>query len=325
VGKRALPRGNSALKNAPLQSRLFPFAAFQKDAIPGILSGFPGHFFAKNPDQFEFPAFPSSRSPKQNASTGTLRASIGLTSDQSRMLTASERNTLSRINAKIDNAKLRGQSVELSAEEEKFLDAVAVKKNRVSIRNKALSGKPLSAREQKILTGEQDHPHFAEGLNGLAPIVGVTRRTLQNWKKQYPDFPAARSDNRYRVQEVFEWMRTHRVAAALNAEQSNGELEIDVRREREKLRLERERFEFERLKERMLSVSQFELALAKMISAFLAALNAFPSRVNEQLEGLSFDDRAPVLEQEVELVKKTLSGCDYLQVDLPNDHEFSNE
>jgi len=71
------------------------------------------------------------------------------------MLTRAERNTLSQIQAKIDKAKLRGEILDLSAEEEKFLDLVAVKKSRLAIRNKALAGKPLSAREDAF--GPRSH------------------------------------------------------------------------------------------------------------------------------------------------------------------------
>ena len=65
----------------------------------------------------------------------------------------------------------------------------------------------------------------------------------------------------------------------------------------------------------MLPAGQFEAALAKTVTAFVSALNAFGPRVNGKLEGLNFNDRAEVIEREIELVRKTLAKCDYLTLD----------
>ncbi len=81
------------------------------------------------------------------------------------------------------------------------------------------------------------------------------------------------------------------------------------------LDLDRRRYEFERERERMLSAAEFEAALFLTNSAILAAINAFGARLNEKLEGLGFDDRALVLEQESELLRKTIASCDYLHPD----------
>jgi hypothetical protein len=52
------------------------------------------------------------------------------------MLNAADRKQLAAIQAKIDDAKLRSGRAELSDAEQKFLDAVALKKLRETIRNK---------------------------------------------------------------------------------------------------------------------------------------------------------------------------------------------
>jgi hypothetical protein len=72
------------------------------------------------------------------------------------------------------------------------------------------------------------------------------------------------------------------------------------------LRIERDQkqFNLDKARESQLPVAQFERALAKTLAAFLQQLNAFGPRVNENLEGLEFDERADVIEREVELLRK---------------------
>jgi len=166
-----------------------------------------------------------------------------------------------------------------------------------------------------------DPDGFSPDLDGVAEHLGISLRALHNARKRFAkDRPKHRAGGPYPMRAYKNWADHHGVTGRRKQEDLVEEQDIRLRRDR--LRLAREEFEFEQIKEQMLPVSQFQIALTKMVAAFLAALNAFPSRVNEQLEGLSFDDRAPVLEQEVELLKKTLAGCDYLQAES-NDQEFS--
>jgi len=159
-----------------------------------------------------------------------------------------------------------------------------------------------------------DAQGFAPNLDCLAQECGVTRQTIDNARKRFAiDAPRPTSDRRYHVGDYRAWLSRHGVTGR----RKDAELvqERDVKLAHAQLRLERERFEFEQIKERMLPAGQFEAALAKTISAFLSALNAFGPRVNEKLEGLDFDDRAGVIEKEVELLKKTLATCNYLCVE----------
>lgn len=94
-----------------------------------------------------------------------------------------------------------------------------------------------------------------------------------------------------------------------------------IRRAILELKLERDRFEFERERDLMLAVAEFEAALFLTNSAILAALNAFGPRINEKIEGLSFNDRAAVLEAETEALLRTIASCDYLE---PDDDDFTS-
>jgi hypothetical protein len=49
-----------------------------------------------------------------------------------------------------------------------------------------------------------------------------------------------------------------------------------------------------------------------MTSAFRSALRAFRVRVNERLEGLDYNDRAKVIDDEVEVLERTFEKCNYL-------------
>jgi hypothetical protein len=93
------------------------------------------------------------------------------------------------------------------------------------------------------------------------------------------------------------------------------ESEHEIRRQRDRLRLERERFEFAQRKEVMLPVEQFELGLAKTRAAFNKELTAFGGRINKQCEGLDFDERAEMLEREVNALKARLASCYWLPAD----------
>ena len=76
--------------------------------------------------------------------------------------------------------------------------------------------------------------------------------------------------------------------------------------------LDRKEFELHRLKDQTLPLAQFEFCLQRMCSALLATLNALPGRAAPLLIGLDFHDLKRKLEEEVEIVKRTIRAKDYL-------------
>jgi hypothetical protein len=192
-------------------------------------------------------------------------------------------------------------------------------------------GKTLTAREQKIL--DQDavaaaevQTAFVQNWNELADAIPIDRRTLQNFREHEEELIAenakalTRSDGR---KCVAEWRKLLNDCGVKGRGPNNTDPEMvttrDLQRREWTLKLDRAEFELGKAKDQMLPVSQFETALAKTMATFLAALNAFPARVNESLEGLGFNDRAGVLEIEVELLRKTLANCDYLALEEEED------
>jgi hypothetical protein len=247
------------------------------------------------------------------------------------VLNAAEKKRLKLLQAKIEAAQLGGAAVELTEDDERFLNLVALKSARQSIRKKALAGKTLTAREEARLAadaGEQESPAmFVQNWNELADAIPIDRRTLQNFRNDHADLIAEnkkdlfRSDGRKHIPAWRELLSQCGVRgrAANNPDVNDLDArELDLAERR--LRLRKAEFELNKAEQSMLPVAQFERALAKMLAAFLQQINAFGPRVNENLEGLDFDERADVIDREVELIRKTLASCDYLAIEEVEDN-----
>src|SRR6266404_5815827 len=210
------------------------------------------------------------------------------------MLSAAEQKTLSVIQAKIDAAKLIGQTAELSATEEKFLDAMAVKRSRQAIRAKGLSGKTLTAREERVLAGAGEESidgvsasgTFAKNFTVLAQVVGRTPRCLNKWREKYPDdFPKARGDGRWSVPELRAFMDKHALAGAADDDEPEENTKAFWDRQRARLEFERGAFGFEVDKQKYLRTDEIETAVGQMLAGFRTALNTLPSSAARWVAG----------------------------------------
>ena len=137
-----------------------------------------------------------------------------------------------------------------------------------------------------------------------ASALGESLDTLREAKRQ--GCPAFRSGRVYR-KELIGWLATHRQASGLADDPTR------LRHRRLKVDTERAEWEFERQRDRHLPVSQFEKALAAMLTAFNTGLSNFAGRVNPRLQGLDFDARTEVLEDEIDILRRSLAQCDYLE------------
>ena len=172
-------------------------------------------------------------------------------------------------------------------------------------------------RPPKEIESAADGRRFAPNLGVLAEECGVDRRTIYNARKNFADdAPRKRLDGRYPVAQHKEWLAMHGVSGRRKDVDLAATRRIKL--ELAKLRVEREQFELDAIKGRLLPRSQIERALMKMLTAFNAALNAFPLRVNEQLEGLDCTQRAPIIQRELEVVMRTLR-YDYLSAEEEDD------
>ena len=103
-----------------------------------------------------------------------------------------------------------------------------------------------------------------------ASALGESLDTLREAKRQ--GCPAFRSGRVYR-KELIGWLATHRQASGLADDPTR------LRHRRLKVDTERAEWEFERQRDRHLPVSQFEKALAAMLTAFNTGLSNFAGRV----------------------------------------------
>jgi hypothetical protein len=235
------------------------------------------------------------------------------------MLTPAESKRLAAIQSRITIAKAAGQSVELTPDDEQLLDDVALRKHRANIRTKALRGDTLTAAQQATLAGAKSGGGYALNLDDLGDACGVDRRTLANAKKRNAREYAKRrkllerADGRYCIAEWIRFLKD----VGVEGRRGDAELEDERAVKLDLLKIERDtkRFNLERIRDQLLAVAQFEAALAATVSNFLQALNAFGGRINEAIEGLEFNDRADVIEREVELLRATLASCDFLKAD----------
>ena len=213
------------------------------------------------------------------------------------------------------HAKL-GAGAELDPEEEKFLDAMALKRSRAAVRTKGLAGKPLSARETKLLSG-QDLSDYVETQQELADQLGCDRRTITNTLRRNRKLVESscgkngRDANGYHVpswRAIFQQLGI--VGRGLNASNTPDERELRLRGL--KIKLDREELELAKARDKLLPLSEYQEVLAALCSAILGGLNALPGRVNPLLEGLDFHDRQKKLEEEVEIIKQTVRAAKWL-------------
>lgn len=180
------------------------------------------------------------------------------------------------------------------------------------------NGRPPKSPEVKKAEAESG---FAPNQDVLADLLGVDRRTLTNARQRFADdAPKKRADGRYPILEYKAWLDRHvvRGRGANNPDANDMDArQLDMAERR--FKLETAKHKFEREKDALLPVAQFERAWANTHAALLAAMNAFGARVNESLEGLDFDERADVIDREIEQLKKTIAACDYLAVEEEED------
>jgi len=158
---------------------------------------------------------------------------------------------------------------------------------------------------------------FAPNLDVLAEICGVSHRTIQNARKRFAKTkPKDTLDHRYPILEYKRWLDQHGICGRRKDAEMIDEREVKLAHA--KLRLERDRFEFERVKSQMLPLAQYQFALQELLSGFLATLNAYAGRVNPLLDGLDFHDRQIKLDEEMEIVKRTLYQADFFPRTDPN-------
>ena len=183
--------------------------------------------------------------------------------------------------------------------------------------NKGKSRKPRTGKKEKRGPGrpkQKAAPGFSASFEEYALKRGISRSTISKAAKRDPNgVPIINKEaGGRRDSDMDAWLeKLNVIPRSKSAEQSEEEKEVRLRRA--KLALAREEFEFEQMKERMVPISQVDLLFTRTLSAFKAAVLALPARINERLEGLDYNDRMLVFNEEIPILLKTLAKPDYLQ------------
>jgi hypothetical protein len=201
-------------------------------------------------------------------------------------------------------------------------------KNIANILRKQAEGKTLTGPERKALADAVaggDVPasagSFVSTWDELADACNVDRRTLSNVRDRDAQLikarkgTLARADGRHCIAAWRELLAELGVKGrGVNNPESTLLDKGNLVLRKMLVDVERAEWEFEKVKDRHLPVSDFEAALASMLTSFNAWLNAFTGRINPRLEGLDYHQRAAVLEEEIAIGRRAIARCEYLQV-----------
>ena len=74
---------------------------------------------------------------------------------------------------------------------------------------------------------EDDAPRFAKNLTELAAVLGVSRKSLTRWRES-ADFPPPRSDGRFEVAQVREWIAANAKCSGSGRDVPLGDVPADL-------------------------------------------------------------------------------------------------
>lgn len=198
---------------------------------------------------------------------------------------------------------------------------------------------------------DPDAPAFAQNWDELADAIPIDRRTLQNFRDIEKELIAQNKKKLFRSDGrkcIVEWRTLLNECGVKGRGTNNTNPDQPTVRELQlrewKNKLDRSEFALQKEKDQVLPITEFETALSIMLSKFVAALNALPgrgagkllpraraalmsalknaldkktfARVDEKLGqyfAIDFAEIEETLQNEVELVKRTLEKCDYLK------------
>lgn len=208
-------------------------------------------------------------------------------------------------------------------------------KNLANVIRKANTGKPLTAAERALIEQAaaggpltDSGSAFAKTYDELAQRFGLTRKTLQNAGKRYPDdVPDPRADGRHDVAAWSQFLIRHNIArtaeniagaAAAEGELSGPVTVTDWKAEEIKLKCEKLQLENAKVAGELVESAEVETGLSSLVAAFRQALNNLPGRLAQKILNVSdFHEAEELICQEVNVVLKTLQNADFLGPSQP--------
>ncbi len=200
------------------------------------------------------------------------------------------------------------------------------------IRNSHL-GKPLTATERGLiqLAGAggsvvRGMSTYAKTFDELAQRLGLSRKTLQNSAKRFPEeVPRPRADGRHDVAAWSEFVVAKNIARAaesiVNAASAEREDDKPITVtdwKAKELELKCQKLEIENLKVagELVGGADVESGLSTLVAAFRQALNNFGPRLASKVLNVSdYHEAEEIVQNEINVVLRTLQHCEFL-----NDH-----
>jgi len=203
-------------------------------------------------------------------------------------------------------------------------------KNIANVIRKAHGGKPLTAAERALI--EQTaaggslnggNSAFAKTYDELGQRFGITRKTLQNASKRYPqDVPRPRADGRHDVAAWSEFLIRHNIARSAEsiANAASAEAEVqgpitvtDWKAEELKLKCEKLGIENAKVSGELLEAAEVEAGLSTLVAAFRQALNNFGPRLAQKILNVKdYHEAEEIIQEEINVVLRSLQRCEFL-------------
>lgn len=189
-------------------------------------------------------------------------------------------------------------------------------KQLANVIRKLNDGKTLTAREARLIQEPgNERENFATTWDELARRLGVTRRTIQNWRDKLKDSPQPRADGRH---DVAAWLQfvTKNNLGPIDDEKDTDDQDTKAfwDRQRAKLEFERSAYAFDVAKQKHVPISEITAAVGQLLAGFRTALNMLPASAARWLIGLKdFHAIKNKLQSEVDAVLQALGRRRYLE------------
>lgn len=209
-------------------------------------------------------------------------------------------------------------------------------KDLANVIRKSQQGKPLTAAERALIqqtaAGGQvsgGNSAFAKTYEDLAQRLGLTRKTLQNASKRYPEeAPRPRADGRHDVAAWSEFVVVKNIAraaehiahaASIESEEEGPVTVTDWKAEELKLKCAKLEIENGKVAGELVAAADVEAGLSTMVAAFRQALNNFGPRLAQKVLNVAdYHEAEEIVQGEINVLLRTLQNCDFLNEHAPD-------
>lgn len=205
-----------------------------------------------------------------------------------------------------------------------------LRRDLANVIKKVQAGQTLTAAEHVLINSSGsavggDTSVYAKTYDELAQRLCLTRKTLQNARKRFPDdAPNPRADGRHDVAAWSMFVIRHNiaraaehVAGAASAEtHEEGPVTVtDWKAEELKLKCEKLQIENAKVAGELVVAAEMEAGLSTLVTAFRQALNNFGPRLAQKILNVSdYHEAEEIIQEEINVVLRTLQRCEFLEM-----------